>query len=366
MGSATNRRTGLTSLDLHFLVGELQKIVSAKIDKIYQPEPKEILIQLHVPNEGKKLLLVRLPDFIFLTDLKQDQPERPSGFAMGLRKRLQNARIREIGQHAFERVVVLQLESLRGEDGQGQKEAKSQHHPIVYYLVAELFSKGNLVLCDENYRIIAVQEEQFWKGRPLKKGETYNFPAKKYNFLELSENELGELLAESGRDSLVKTLAIELSLGGDYAEQLCALAAIDKSKKSIDETEIKRLFAAIQKLRSPTQAENRGRKAMESCMESYYSSKAGASSAKSSGEAARIEKMIAMQKEKIAGLQLEIGENSRKAELIYGNYQLVNALLNGIKEARKSHSWKEIAEKLKGHKVIRKIDEKTGRIDVEI
>jgi predicted ribosome quality control (RQC) complex YloA/Tae2 family protein len=39
-----------------------------------------------------------------------------------------------------------------------------------------LFSKGNVILTDSEFEIIAVLERQIWKERTVKPGEKYIFP----------------------------------------------------------------------------------------------------------------------------------------------------------------------------------------------
>ena len=73
-----------------------------------------------------------------------------------------------------------------------------------------------------------------------------------------------------------------------------------------------------------------------------------------------------MQEAKIIELQKSADENQRKGEAIYEKYQLAFSILEEIKKARKTHSWKEIKEKLKGHKIIKEVNEKTGEIVLDI
>ncbi len=122
----------ITAFELGFLAEELQELADAKIEKIFHVLPKEIVLQLHLPNIGRKILRIS-PNFIYLASQKSEMPEKPSNFCSYLRKYLENARIRSIVQRDFERIVEIALET---------REKK-------YVLVAELFDKGNVILCDE-------------------------------------------------------------------------------------------------------------------------------------------------------------------------------------------------------------------------
>ena len=80
----------------------------------------------------------------------------------------------------------------------------------------------------------------------------------------------------------------------------------------------------------------------------------------------KIEIMIEKQEKNIKKLEKDIEENTQIGELMYNKYQLIEEILKQINLARKKYSWKEIKEKLKGHKIIREINEKESKIVIEI
>jgi len=79
-----------------------------------------------------------------------------------------------------------------------------------------------------------------------------------------------------------------------------------------------------------------------------------------------MERIIAEQRQKIKGLEDAEKENKRKAEIIYEKYSLIKEVIEQIKQARKRYSWQEIKEKLKGHKLIKEINEKEKKIILEL
>ena len=121
---------------------------------------------------------------------KKETPTRPSGFWMLLRKYLANAFIKSIYQKESERIVVFELE----------KNEK-------FYLIIELFSKGNLVLTDERYMIIGTLEWQKWKDRVVKPKETYIFPKPGFDWKKLNQKNLQEVLSKSEKRNLATALA---------------------------------------------------------------------------------------------------------------------------------------------------------------
>ncbi len=347
--------SGITSLDLHFLAEELDhSLANSKVDKIYQLGHEgfqdSFLIQLHVPNEGRKILNIHLPGFVFLSDAKGETPETPSGFSVYLRKLLSGARLRGTSQHSFERVLTIELEKMdKGE-------------PRKLYMVLELFGKGNLIIADAELTILSPYRTQNLRSRTIRKGGKYVFPSKKYDFLGIKKQELWDAIAGSGKESLVKFFATEMSLGGLYSEKLCSLAEIDKSKAAPDKKEFEALWKSVEALRSQKQYQSYSTEFM-----SRFAKSQGAAlpSGKSPGKASKFEKMIALQKESMSRLEAEIRENTEKADFIYNNYQEVSSAISSLTQARKKHSWKEIREMLKGSKKIKSINEKESKVTME-
>ena len=72
------------------------------------------------------------------------------------------------------------------------------------------------------------------------------------------------------------------------------------------------------------------------------------------------------QKAKIEEMKREEKELREKGELIYHKYNLIKEVLDELNKASKKYSWKEIKEKLKGHKIIKEINEKDRKVVVEV
>jgi predicted ribosome quality control (RQC) complex YloA/Tae2 family protein len=328
-------KTEISSLELYYLLKELQHLVSAKVEQIYQIGKEELIIQFHIPSIGKQILRVILGKLMYIASNKGDVPEKPHGFCLFLRRKLKNSRLRQLKQLGFERIVEFLFET---------KDAK-------FRLIIELFSKGNIILCNEEGIIISALEQQEWKDRTVKPKQQYIYPKKEYNFLVIEKNELTELLHTSKKENLVKTLAIDLGLGGVYAEELCMIAKIDKNLKSnqLSDTEIDSIHSAIQTLSSK-----------EMSPQIIYTSQ----EKKSIKDLTPFK--LEFNKDLPSGLEKSEKENQRKGEVIYENYPLVEQALAEIKELKKTLSWKEISKRFKGHKIIKSINEKTGEITIEL
>ena len=147
-----------SSLELSCLIKEFQVLIGGKIDKIYQQKSnkREFLFRMHVPSHGKKQLRVIAPGFIYLSEYKQEFTDSPPGYCTFLRKHLGNARIEAVRQVNFERIVEIIFDAKEGK----------------LILIIELFSKGNIILCKEDYTIISPLENQRWKDRTASDGHT--------------------------------------------------------------------------------------------------------------------------------------------------------------------------------------------------
>jgi len=319
----------LTSIEIRFLVKELQQLTGAKIDQIYQPSKQEILLQLHIPNKGKKILRILLPGFVYLTQQKTQMPTQISEFARILREKISNSRVREIKQIQNERIIEIRLE----------KDKK-------YSILIELFSKGNIVLCIDK-KIIAALFKQKWRTRTIKPGKEYTFPTKKYN--PLKKESLKEAITQT-KEKISKTLATTLGLGKTYSQEICLRTGIDKSSKKITPEQTNQIYTEIQKLTkqktnaniiyknqeiidiTPVKLEiyaGNNKKSLPSYNKALahtldkqiQQQKKEHALKKYNTQMERINTKIQKQKQTLKKLQKQAEEGQRKGEMIYEHYQ---------------------------------------------
>ena len=120
---------GMLACTLHEIC---QSALGARIEKVYQPERDEIILQMRSFEGGKRLLInagTNNPRICF-TELQKENPQNPPMFCMLLRKHLQGAKLVGIEQADFDRVALLRFE---GRDEIGFECEK--------YLIAELMGK---------------------------------------------------------------------------------------------------------------------------------------------------------------------------------------------------------------------------------
>ncbi|UCD03800.1 MAG: NFACT family protein [Candidatus Woesearchaeota archaeon] len=223
----------LTSLELYAVVQELKFLKGALVDKIYQLSSRELLIYLYKAGIGKKAIRIDSGHGIFLTDYQLKKPPYPTSFCMFLRKHLNRAELININQKELERIIEIQF--------------KTKDTELI--LILELFSKGNFILTDSKYKIINVANVQRWKTRTVKKGEIYKYPPKSaMDLFELDYKTFVNLF-DSDKE-LVKFLAVDLGLGGVYAEEVCFLAKEDKDivVNKLEPTDAKKVFSALSEI----------------------------------------------------------------------------------------------------------------------
>ncbi|MBN1377453.1 NFACT family protein [Candidatus Woesearchaeota archaeon] len=368
----------ISSLELNYLTRELKTLVNSKLNKVYSKK-NSFVFDFHKTSKGRLMLKVELPGKIYLTKYKEEY-EEPGNFCMFLRKHLANSFVRDIYTKDFERILIIEFKT---------KEKKLK-------LIFELFSKGNIVLVDDKGIIKNIYRKEEWKDRILKPKEKYKFPPSGINIINMDMNEFRIKIMKSNKD-LVRTLAVKFSLGGLYSEEVCVRT---KTKKGINtsilkKNELLKLYKTIKsmlnskedptayfedgKLKEITPFElrmfqNLEKKKYSSFNESLDESLSIMAEEKNEeeiiktkkGKVEKLKEIIEKQKEDINKRLNIIDENSKKGEILYKNYNMLKQLLDDFRKIQKEHSWEEIKEKLKNHKIIKEINEKEGYIIVDV
>ena len=138
----------LTSLDLSILMEDFKELEGGHVQKVYQ-RGQELTLEVYIPGEGKERLIVGT-SHAFLSKYKRDNPMKPPGFCMELRKHL--GKIEEIKQQGFDRLLELKSGDVK--------------------LICEIFGKGNFILVKED-KIIGALRQEDWADRSIEVGEKY-------------------------------------------------------------------------------------------------------------------------------------------------------------------------------------------------
>ncbi|RMF06052.1 hypothetical protein D6764_03275 [Candidatus Woesearchaeota archaeon] len=371
----TSSLPDMSSFEVMHISSELQFLVGARVNKIYQPSKNVFHFVLHVPSKGRFVLSLIIPKLAFVSPVKESS-DVPSGFCMALRKRLVSSRLRSLSQLGFDRVLRLEFE----------KETS-------FFLFVELFSKGNLVLSDSQSKILLSLVRS--SSRDFRPGSSYEAPPPPTDPRTLSLDEFVSLYSPGA--PVEKWLASSMSLGKKYAREVCFNAGIEPSEKNVSRDALSALFNSMKNLLSRSTfpnavlsqenklvavspvmlehlAEGHVVKSFSSFSEALsfavydvlkYSSVAEEESPVQRNVEKQL-KMIEMQKDRVKSLLEEAEENSRTGELIYENYQLISDFLSEVRAKKEALSTEEFASFLKSHPLVSSFDLKNRTVKIKI
>jgi predicted ribosome quality control (RQC) complex YloA/Tae2 family protein len=363
----------IPNLTLSYQILSLKESLEGAIVKKVQELPNNWLkVRLHTRAGSKDLIIAK--SILFLSSYKLPAKQLTSGYGAFLRKQLQNKKILAIEQHEFDRIVLLEFEK--------------------FFLVLELFAKGNILLLDKNYKIISAYRKERWKDRQLRKGFSYKFPSSKgLNPLKVSAKKLQEIFKESKIDA-VRTLINSINLAPVIAEEILSRAAVEKqakpdsiTKKQLQNIQslLKDFFTVSEKKLKPVVVE-KGEKILlsfpfksieplhsfnslneaidENLSKEALEKESMAETVAVDNKTARLQQNLKEQLLAKERFEKAIEENKRKAELLYLNYQAVNEILEA---ARKSKSEEEVMYKTKSFSsLIKKFDPKNKKVFIEL
>ncbi|EGQ42699.1 MAG: putative RNA-binding protein, eukaryotic snRNP family [Candidatus Nanosalina sp. J07AB43] len=339
----------LTSLDLSILEKEFSRLEDGHVQKVYQ-RGEELTIEIYVPGEDKERLLIGT-DRAFITKYKRDNPTRPPGFCMELRKHL--GHVEEIKQRGFDRILEIKSGDTK--------------------LICELFGKGNFILTKKGKIIGALREEK-WADREIRVGLEYQYPE-----ATTDPRKLDDIFKEIQEGEIVREIASKLSFGGTYAEEVLKRANIDK-ETHVEQLDDERKDIISEKTEDMlNSAENPdpilyvdGEEPVRSspfpleryaddesidfdtfseAIDEYYYRKKALKEKKEKEEAYQekkqgIERQKQQQERKIQGLEKSAEQNREKAERIYENYQLLQRIKRQIENSLDEDGWEQTRQKL--------------------
>ena len=171
-----------------------EKSLGARVEKVFQPERDEIVLQMRSIEGGKRLTInasSSAPRIGFTTEQKEN-PAKPPMLCMLLRKHLQGAKLSDVRQEGFERVATLEFET-RDEMGFACRR----------YLIAEIMGKySNLIFANEDKKIVTTLRLVDFSTSSLRQllpGMTYELPPKqdKIDPTAVTPTQFSDLLSQA-------------------------------------------------------------------------------------------------------------------------------------------------------------------------
>ena len=222
----------LAGIELRYLVNTISKQVEGYyVSNIYGITKDSILFKLHHTEKSDLFLMISTMG-IWLTSVKIDQIE-PNKLQKRLRSDILRLKLKEIKQIGSERIAYFTFEGFGKE----------------FVLVTEFFGDGNIILCNEQMKILALQHSIDVRHRKLGVGLEYIPPPEngldifnidEKNFHELKQTDL----------IAAKWLGRTLGLPKKYAEGIFKIANLDSKIKGSHLTfdEIKLIFQTTKQL----------------------------------------------------------------------------------------------------------------------
>lgn len=99
---------------LHLVKKELEFLIGSRVDKIYQPSREQMIIGLRYRGGNSRLLFSAAADSarVHITEKDIDNPAVPPMFCMLMRKHLGGAKLLDIRQDGFERIICFDFECM--------------------------------------------------------------------------------------------------------------------------------------------------------------------------------------------------------------------------------------------------------------
>jgi predicted ribosome quality control (RQC) complex YloA/Tae2 family protein len=360
----------LSSLDLRYAVAELSQLKDAKVEKVFQSSTnkRDLLFVMYLRDAPKIHLRFMLPGFVCMQKEKPLYQQEPPGFSMFLRKYLSGTRLQSVEQRGFDRIINMTFAS----------------KTAVFHLLIEFMAPGNMLLTDNEGRIINLLENQNYKDRTLRARQPYVAPPST-DIIALNDDELANRITVSTRDTIVTTLAIHCQLGGIYAEEVCARAGIAKQRNDLSSAEVARIVVAVRELfhlpilahcdekraypfklasREAAQCPDTSFLLALSGFISEEPSKQEAKQKERASPKTKLQSIIDAQSQQAVKLEADIALNQRKGELLYEEYQQLQEILIAAREARAKKQ--DIGTALKKYPQVKAFRPETGEIEIEI
>ena len=219
--------------------------IGARVDKIYQTEKDEIMINMRSKDGSFKVLVSASsnnPRF-YVSKISKENPSEAPLFSMILRKNLSGSKLVKVEQFGFDRAAQFVFS--------GYNEF---HEEALYYLVVEIMGKySNIVLCNENHKVIdAIKRVStvMSSKREIEPGLIYERPPvfDRVSPISVVEENLKNMMTNNAdlelRDFLMRSF---LGLSTEIANKILFDAAIDDKNllKNLDENDTNKFISSF-------------------------------------------------------------------------------------------------------------------------
>jgi len=222
----------LAGIELRYLVNRISKEAEDYyVSNIYGINKDTILFKLHHP-EKTDIFLVISTSGIWITSKKVDQIE-PNRLVKRLRSDLLRLKLKKTEQIGSERIAYLTFSGFDKE----------------FVLVGEFFGEGNILLCNKDMKILALQHSIDVRHRKLAVGLEYTQPPQSgLDIFDIKQSDIEEITKAD--ISVAKWIGRNLGLPKKYVEGIFNFAQIDSKRlgNSLLPNEVEKIFQTTKKI----------------------------------------------------------------------------------------------------------------------
>ena len=219
----------LAGIELRYLINEINnRTQDYYLSNIYGINKNSLLFKFHHP-EKTDILLMLSTSGIWITNVKIDQIE-PNKLLRRLRDDLVRYRLTEIKQIGSERIAYLTF----------------SYHDKEFVIVGEFFGEGNIILCNNEMKILALLHSINVRHRQLRVGSQYVTPPQSdLDIFNITAKDFEDI--QSTSIPVAKWIGKTLGLPRKYVENITRLAKVESKKKGeeISNEDLKHLFGCV-------------------------------------------------------------------------------------------------------------------------
>lgn len=215
------------------IVKELNKhIIGCKVNKIFEPTPNDIILDLYGNGSKYNLLICTNKNFsrINLTKYNKPNPVNAPNFCMLLRKHLNSSKILNINSFDLERIIEITFETYN-----------EVNDKVIKKLIIEIMGQfSNVILVNENGTIHNSLKHVVTKTREILPIRPYEFPKNtKQSFLEFNSfEEFIKIFNNSSEKNLDKFFSSNfIGISMPFIQNICNYLNIDINTTKKNELE---------------------------------------------------------------------------------------------------------------------------------
>jgi predicted ribosome quality control (RQC) complex YloA/Tae2 family protein len=226
----------LSGVELRYLINEIRSRVTSGyyVSGVNAITKSSLLLRLHHPTH-EDIMLVLSTRGAWITRLKF-KPVEENRLESVAQAEIERAKLELIDQAGSERIVSLKF-----------------RHPDskVRIMVCEFFGDGNLLVCDEGMKIIAILNPIEVRHRTLNVGLRYAYPpARGVDVFEVTLEQMLSLRNEAKNLDVLRWIGRGISMPKKFVEEVARRAGIeaDKQASRLSDEEVEKIYTTVKNL----------------------------------------------------------------------------------------------------------------------